>query len=144
MLGSCENHACMYAPLCHMLIITTGRGRKTTRSAQEWVDNPEQTLDVIDDAVSYLNSALIRSVFMILIIFYVPLCNFTLQYFNCSHQADGTWSLDAQPSLYCYDHQHKTYMIWAVLGCIVYLLGIPCVAGIVLYKHRDDVCEIRV
>lgn len=71
--------------------------------------------------------------------FYVPLCNFTLSYFNCTSQADGSWTLDAQPSLYCFDDKYNENLKLGVYGVVMYMIGIPLIVVIVLRMNRENV-----
>lgn len=89
---------------------------------------------------SYLNAAIIRSTLLLLVMFYVPLCHFTLQYFSCKRQPDGRFSLNAEPSLRCWDGRHLDHLGVAITGVIVYILGIPLACIVILYKFKDKVC----
>jgi hypothetical protein len=88
-----------------------------------------------------LTSALFRSILVLLVMFYIPLCQFTLQYFNCTHQPDGSWSLDAQPSYNCYDSKHLSYKYWALWGVFAYMIGIPSTVATILRKNKDHLYE---
>lgn len=50
--------------------------------------------------ISNLGNAFIRSILMLSVMFYVPMCQFTLQFFDCTSQPDGTWTLN-----------HGTYVV---------------------------------
>lgn len=89
-------------------------------------------------AYRYLYWALVRSLLVMLTMFYVPLVLFTLQYFDCTYQADGTWSLDSQPSSHCYDATHMDYIMYALFGVVVYIIGIPLIVSRKLFTIRDS------
>lgn len=81
-----------------------------------------------------------RSVFMLGVMFYVPLCNFTLQYFDCTSQPDGTWTLDAEASTFCYEGTHASYIYHALYGVVVYMIGIPTFVLLKLKQHKAKAC----
>lgn len=62
---------------------------------------------------------------MLLVMFYAPLCYFVLQYFDCTSQPDDTYTLDAEPSTYCYSGVHMDNMKYAIAGVVIYMIGIP-------------------
>lgn len=93
---------------------------------------------VTSHTTTTLLSALIRSVMTLMTLFYVPMSNFALQYFHCVHQLDGTWTLNAQPSIKCYAGQHMdiSRITAAVCGIVLYIVGIPVCVTYVLYKNK--------
>ena len=127
--------------LCIIYLIMRGFKAVTTEqtTAVFWVKKPQHVAAEEDYSIK-LSAALIRSILMILVMAYIPLCNFTLQYFNCTNQLDGSWSLDAQPSLKCYDDKHMSYLPWALWGVLVYMIGIPAIVAIILRINKDNVC----
>lgn len=44
--------------------------------------------------IMHYNRAAIRTILVLLVMFYVPLCQFVFQYFDCTQHVDGTWTLD--------------------------------------------------
>jgi hypothetical protein len=89
----------------------------------------------------FLRFALVRSTMVLLVMFYVPLVQFVLQYFDCTWQDDGSWSLDAQPSVHCYEGKHMNYFPLVLYGSIVYVMGIPLFCARVLWKSKDKLLE---
>jgi hypothetical protein len=73
--------------------------------------------------------------------FYVPLVQFTLQYFDCTWQDDGSWSLDAQPSVKCYEGTHMSYFPLVLWGVVAYMIGIPLFCARVLWKNREKLMD---
>lgn len=128
--------SCMCAVVSSRMMMTVKR-RDNSSGYTLWSGAPENVLE--SRSFNYLNSALIRSVIMLFVMFYVPLCHFTLQYFNCEREPDGTWALDAQPSLKCYDDQHLKYLPWSTFGFLMYMIGIPVMVSVILRKNRENV-----
>ncbi|KNC56215.1 uncharacterized protein AMSG_11491, partial [Thecamonas trahens ATCC 50062] len=67
---------------------------------------------------------------------YIVLVDVTLQFFDCTKQGDGTSSLDADPSLYCYDDEWFKHLPLGVAGVVVYVVGVPGALFVLLYVLR--------
>lgn len=72
----------------------------------------------------------------------------TLQIFDCRNLGvDGNWYLWMDVRQQCYTETWKTYAILAVGAVLVYAIGIPLGAFLILYTHRhkleDERCTAR-
>jgi len=73
-----------------------------------------------------------------LLFFYIQVTYASLQYFNCTPQPDGSYTLDASGEITCYQAEWLQYLGVAVYGLFVWALGIP--AGLLIWmvirKHK--------
>ena len=71
-----------------------------------------------------------------LVILYNAQCTSLFQAFECFPMADGSFALRADPDQVCHDRQHVTAMFIAVLGIIVFVVGVPVCMFWALYRMR--------
>jgi hypothetical protein len=92
----------------------------------------------------FLYYAMVRANMVLLVMFYVPLVQFVLQYFDCTWQDDGSWSLDAQPSIKCYEGKHQSFFPLVMWGTVAYIIGIPLFAARVLFSNKERLLEPQI
>ena len=61
------------------------------------------------------------------------------EFFNCSKRGDR-WFLAAEPSVECYDfstsNHHRQLLPLCIVALLVYVIGIPVLFGILLFRYR--------
>merc|ERR1711991_318859 len=75
---------------------------------------------------------------------FIPLSRASLIYFDCTRFPDGAYYLDAEPSQACFSSQWFSMLPLAACGLAVYVLGMPVLFAIVLYKKRHHLSDSRV
>lgn len=69
---------------------------------------------------------------------YLPLTSTVLGFFACTQlDEDGRWYLDADYSFVCYEAVWRRYLVVALLGLIVYVIGLPLSIGLVLARKKS-------
>ena len=73
-----------------------------------------------------------------ILFFYVSIAKTTVQFFDCTEQADDTYTLDASADILCYSSEWFTLLPLAVLGFLVYVIGVPVymLSWLFLRRHR--------
>lgn len=94
--------------------------------------------------VALLGDILINVYLLVLALIYLFLVSSTFQLFDCTVRADGIFTLDAQPSLICYDAWWYKLLPIGVAGIVVYALTIPAVFIFILRRFAKRLDEPRV
>eukprot|EP01116_Phalansterium_solitarium_P016290 TRINITY_DN3766_c0_g2_i1.p1 TRINITY_DN3766_c0_g2~~TRINITY_DN3766_c0_g2_i1.p1 ORF type:complete len:1774 (+),score=565.66 TRINITY_DN3766_c0_g2_i1:1129-6450(+) len=108
-----------------MIIIRVVRTRKGS-----W---PEVDLDVVMDIF-------LKWTFTFLFVFYIEVSVKMLQYWKCV-EIDGGQYLEADFSIQCWTGMHLEFVPMAVIGTLVYPVGVPVLFFIVLRKHETIIKE---
>ena len=84
---------------------------------------------------------IVGGVFALVYYSYFMLVRQSFDIFACSENADGTYSLNSDPSSACWTpgSVQQQLMPYAALSLLVYGLGIPAMFLLVLYRNRDAV-----
>lgn len=70
---------------------------------------------------------------------YLVVASSALEIFDCSENANGLITLDAEPSLTCWEGVHDELWPYALASLIVYGLGIPGLFGWIVWHYRQDI-----
>lgn len=70
---------------------------------------------------------------------YLVVASSALEIFDCSTNANGLVTLDAEPSLTCWEGVHAELWPYASASLIVYGLGIPSLFGWIVWHYRADI-----
>jgi hypothetical protein len=84
-----------------------------------------------------LGDGLINAFSLLLALTYLTLISTSFQLFDCTLGLDGQASLDAEPSLVCYQRWWWKLFPAAVFGVVVYGVGTPLGLMFFLYRHRS-------
>ncbi|KNC52475.1 uncharacterized protein AMSG_08032 [Thecamonas trahens ATCC 50062] len=76
----------------------------------------------------------IHAYVMFVLVAYVFVAHKALEVFACTKQTDGTYFLNAHPSMKCYVGEWWDLLPWTILAALLYCAGIPLVFAAVLVK----------
>lgn len=91
------------------------------------------------DLLSRVNHKHATFLYLMSFLVYSTVSSTIFRTFGCQGiEDDKVFFLRADPSIQCYTTEHKLYMAYAGLMCLVYPFGIPFVYAVVLYRARKD------
>jgi len=61
-----------------------------------------------------------------------------LELFDCTQQPDAVYTLDADPSIICWEGTHLHLLPIGAVGILLYTIGVPLVLSVQVYRHRDE------
>eukprot|EP00294_Goniomonas_avonlea_P015071 CAMPEP_0114552622 /NCGR_PEP_ID=MMETSP0114-20121206/7220_1 /TAXON_ID=31324 /ORGANISM="Goniomonas sp, Strain m" /LENGTH=1475 /DNA_ID=CAMNT_0001737505 /DNA_START=20 /DNA_END=4447 /DNA_ORIENTATION=+ len=82
----------------------------------------------------------IRELLSFLNVTYMNLCMSILGIFMCVDLPDGSQMLVAGPQVVCNSEEHHIFIGFAVLGLLVYVVGVPVGFAFILYYGRKNLC----
>ncbi|KNC55950.1 uncharacterized protein AMSG_11426 [Thecamonas trahens ATCC 50062] len=67
---------------------------------------------------------------------YIPMAKATLVLFDCTQLPNGTWVVDADPSVACFDSKWFAVLPVGIIGVVMYVLGLPSFVFVALFRSR--------
>ncbi len=96
------------------------------------------------EQMSDIRSSCINSYVLFLSTTYIVLASTVLEVFACTKQNDGTLTLDAKPSIRCYeDTEHTDVVGMASIFIFLYVIGIPVTIFACLFRYRHRLSTVR-
>ncbi|KNC51334.1 uncharacterized protein AMSG_07349 [Thecamonas trahens ATCC 50062] len=77
-----------------------------------------------------------------LLFFYISISQATVSFFDCTEQGDNTFTLDASADILCYSSDWFTLLPLAVLGFLIYVIGIPVALFSALYIRKNKLYDV--
>jgi hypothetical protein len=98
-----------------------------------------EPIDLTSFADKIINCLLLFSVLS-----YLLVISAAFEFFDCTLRPDGTWTLDASPSLLCFDPWWMDLLPIGIFGVAVYGIGIPIAFAAIVYRNRRQLRIPRV
>ncbi|KAJ3440497.1 insulin-like growth factor binding proteinn-terminal [Anaeramoeba flamelloides] len=88
-----------------------------------------------------LKNNLINAYSTFLTMIYLIVSLKVLEYFDCTHNDNGSWSMDAKPEWFCFEGEWMKLFPVALVALIGYVFGIPIIMGLVLRHYSTRLTE---
>lgn len=125
------------SPLMFAFILLLGVGMSTC--AVTW--KSRLTKASVCTALANTGDVLVGGIFTLLYYTYFTVVKRALEIFACTMNADGVYSLDADPSITCWTvgTVHAKLVPSAIVSLCGYGIGVPVAIGVVMCKHREAI-----
>ncbi|KAJ6227805.1 hypothetical protein M0813_09465 [Anaeramoeba flamelloides] len=88
-----------------------------------------------------LKNNLINAYSTFLTLIYLIVSLKVVEYFDCTHQEDGTWSMDSKPEWNCLEGEWMRLFPVALTGLILYVISIPLGLALILRHYSTKLSE---